>query len=51
MIIDGYLVGRTEEGVWTAEDPVTREVLRAETHAELLIKIDQKVHPERCFNE
>lgn len=48
MIIDGYLIGRTEDGVWTAEDPVAREILRAETFAELMIKIDQKVRPERC---
>lgn len=48
MIIDGYLVGRNDDGDWTATDPISKECIRADTYAELLIKIDQRLHPERC---
>ena len=49
MILDGYVVAlNVENGCWEAEDPRTGEKITADTHAELLIKVDQKVHPERC---
>lgn len=46
MIVDGYLIGRNVDGGWIATTP--DESITADTYAELLIKIDQRIHPERC---